>query len=398
MPDARLMPLAGINNVSEDAALMIGGDSPKVYLRDAVNVDISPAGKANLRAAMRRVSTNGYRNIWQSPLHGDVFATLGDYWVRILPEDSWSYELLAEVGDGYAYHEVLNNQVCVAAQAGLFTYNGSIAQSLTIPTPGAPLVVSDDEGSLAAGTYGVAVSWLRGSVESAVSDIRFIDAPADSGLSITFPMCLDPDVTGIRLYMTAQNGGELGRGEDYDIATPGVTIPLLPDRGAPPQFQYLSPMPTGKYLKYWRGRLLTAKGNVLRFSEALAYHLHDERHGFVQMPQRITFVQPVDGGIWVGQVNHAVFLAGTGPGDLVVQRKGARSPVPGTAILVDADTIGTDLSQGGSAVAMWLAENGYVVGTATGGLVELHAGKLSGITGSSGTSVVVEQRVLTAVT
>lgn len=397
MPDIRLMPMAGINTVSEDAALMVGGDNPKVYLRDAVNVDLSPAGKANLRPDIRRVSTAGYRNLWQSPLHGDVFGTLGSDWVRIFP-DAWSYETLEPgVGQGIAYHEVLNNLVCVAAPAGLFTFNGSHSQPLTIQTPPAPLAVTGS-GSLPAGTYGAAIAWLRGSVESATSEIAFANIPETGGLVITFPLCMDSTITGVRLYLTAQNGGELFRGEDYPVATTSVTIPLLPERGAPPQFQNLSPMPTGKYLKYWRGRLLTAKGNVLRFSEPLAYHLHDERHGFVQLPQRITFVQPVDGGIWVGQVNHVVFLSGTGLNDLVLQRKAAKSPIPGTAVLLDADTAGPDLAQGGSAVAFWLAENGYVVGNSAGGLVELHTGKLSGITGKSGTSVVLDQRVMTAVT
>ncbi|MGY2498914.1 hypothetical protein, partial [Klebsiella pneumoniae] len=96
------------------------------------------------------------------------------------------------------------------------------------------------------------------------------------------------------------------------------------------------------YLKYWRGRLLIANGNVLRWSEALAYHLHDERHGFVQMPQRITFVQPVDGGIWVGQVDHVAFLAGAEPGALSLSRKASRAPIPGSAILVPAEVVGSN--------------------------------------------------------
>lgn len=79
-------------------------------------------------------------------------------------------------------------------------------------------------------------------------------------------------------------------------------------------------------------------------------------------------------------------------------RKTARAPVPGSAILVDADTLGGELSQGGGATAVWLAENGYVVGTATGQLVELHSGVMRGISAQSGTSVVLERRLITAVT
>jgi hypothetical protein len=56
------------------------------------------------------------------------------------------------------------------------------------------------------------------------------------------------------------------------------------------QFENYSPMPVGKYFDYWNGRLLTADKNIIYFSEPLAYHLNDEKYGFVMLPQRITFI------------------------------------------------------------------------------------------------------------
>lgn len=395
MADIPLLPLAGINNVAEEAALQRGGESPRLYVRDAVNVDLTPAGKAELRAGVRRVSDMPYRNLWQSPLHGDTFATLGDHWVKVDPL-AWSSEELARAGEGPVSHVVLNNLVCAAGPAGIFTFDGAVAQRLTLDTPPAPLVLIG-EGSLDAGAYGVSVAWLRGPLESAPSAITTVQVPDGGALEITLPMSFDASVTGARLYLTQPNGGELAREQDYPLSNPTIFVRVAPKLGAPAQFQHLSPMPTGLYLAYWRGRLLTAKGNVLRFSEALAYHLHSERHGFVQLPQRITFVLPVDGGIWVGQVDHVAFLAGSSPDQLAMSRKTARAPVPGSAILVDADTLGGELSQGGGATAVWLAENGYVAGTATGQVIELQAGALRGIAGQSGTSVVLDRRLLTAV-
>lgn len=396
MADIPLMPIAGINNVAEDAALQRGGDAARLYVRDAVNVDVTPAGKAQLRAGVQLVTDQRYRNLWQSPLHGDTFAALDDQWVRVDPA-SWSSEPLVTIGNGNVSHVVLNNLVCAAGQAGIFAFDGSTAQRMTIETPAAPLVLAG-QGSLSQGAYGVAVAWLRGSLESAPSAIKSVAVPDNGSLEITLPLCLDASVTGVRLYLTQPNGGELARENDYPIGSPTILVTVLPKLGAPAQFQHLSPMPTGAYLAYWRGRLVTAKGNVLRFSEALAYHLHSERHGFVQMPQRITFVQPVDSGIWVGQVDHVAFLSGASPDQLSVMRKASRAPVPGSAILVDAEFVGPDLAGGGSAVAVWLAENGYVVGTSQGSLAELHAGVMRGITAQAGTSVVLDRRLVTVVT
>ena len=396
MADIPLVPLAGIDNVSDEATLRRGGDSPRLYVRDAINVDLTKEGKAELRAGVRRVTSSPYRNLWQSPLHRDVFATLGDQWGCVDPV-SWSFEPLIALGDGPASHVVLNNLVCVAGQAGIFTFDGTTAQRLTLDTPAAPLVLVG-AGSLDAGDYGVAVAWLRGSLESAPSQIKTAHVPASGSLEITLPLCLDATVTGVRLYLTTPNGGELAREQDYPLGAATIVVSVSPKLGAPAQFQHLSPMPTGQYLAYWRGRLLTAKGNVLRFSEALTYHLHSERHGFVQMPQRITFVQPVDGGIWIGQVDHVAFLAGSTPDQLSMSRKTAKAPVPGSAIMVDADTLGGELSQGGGSTAVWLADNGYVAGTSSGQVVELQAGVLRGIVGSSGASVALDRRLLTVVT
>lgn len=396
MADKRMMPLAGMNNAAEDAALSRGGDDPRLFARDVLNMNVSPAGKAMLRDSKNRVSTLAIRELWQSPLHKESFGVVGSEWGKV-GALSWSFDALVDIGSGPVSHEVLNNLVCVAGSAGIFTYDGVKVERLAVEQPAAPLAIVSS-GSLVAGTYGVAVSWMRGAVESAPSAISFVEVPENGGIEVTMPMSFDASLTGARLYITKPDGGELMRAFDTPIGTPMVSIPLLPELGAPPQFLNKSPMPTGRYLKYWRGRLLTARANVLRFSEPMAYHLHDERHGFVQMPQRITFVEPVDGGIWVGQVDHVAFLEGATPDELVMQRKTACAPVAGSSIQVLADTIGGDLSQGGSATVLWLAENGYVAGTASGQVVEMQTGVMKGITAENGTSVVLDRRVLTAVT
>ncbi len=395
MKPVSIYPLAGIDNASgRDDALQVQGKAPHNFLRDAVNVDISDTGRASMRSGLRKVSGAALANLWQSTLHRDTFATLGDQWVKV-DVRTWDSQPLATVGDGPVSHLVLNGAVLVAGPAGIFKYDGTAAQRFTLDAPPAPMV-SPGAGSLESGTYGVAVAWLRGSTESPLSAITHCTVDASGALAVTLPMCLDSTVTHARLYLTRQNGGELLRGEDYPISTAYVELPLLPKLGAPPPFQHKEPMPTGEYLSYWRGRLLTARANVLRFSEALAYHVHDPRHGFVQMPQRITFVHPTDGGVWVGQVDHVAFLAGSALGELVLHRKTAKAPVPGSAIALDAEDAGDDAGGGGAVVA-WLAENGYVLGAPDGSVVEKHGRRLGGIAGNQGSSAVFANRLITAI-
>ena len=394
MATISFLPLAGINTRDEDASLQRGGDNPRLYVRDAVNVDVTASGKIEMRKEVLKVSDHILKSLWQSPLHGDVFAVLGDQWVKVNPAD-WTTDDLALIGDSEASHIVLNNVVCVSGQAGLFTFDGQSASKLTIDTPSAPLVITG-AGSLVGGTYGVAIAWLRGKTVSATSSMASVSMPSDGSLDISFPPCYDPTITHVRLYLTKPDGGELLRAEDYAIATASVIIPLPPQLGAAAEFRHCEPMPTGRYLSYWRGRILTAKANVLRFSEAMAYHIHNPLHGFILFPQRITFLAPVDGGIWVGQMNHVVFLSGADLGSLELQRKSARAPIPNSIVYLDADAAG-QYDQGGAATVVWLADNGYVAGTAAGQIIENNAGTLGGITAKSGTSVVLGERLLTVV-
>lgn len=389
-----MMPLAGMDNASErDDALAVGGDARRIYLRDAVNMDISKTGKAQMRPGRRKVTDQVLLDVWQSPLHGDVFGRLAGDWV-LVDRKTWACAPLAPIGEGQVSHIVLNNQVVVSGPSGLWRYDGAGAARLTIDKPPAPaLSTQPGDGSLDAGSYSVSVSWLRSGQEGPLSAMATVTLDARGALAVTMPLALDPSITGIRMYHTRCNGGELLRGEDYPVGTSAVVLPLLPKLGAAAQWMHMEPMPSGLYLGYWRGRIVTATGNVLRFSEALAYHLHDPRHGFVQMPQRITFVQPVEGGLWVGQVDHVVFLSGTTLAELSVQRKASKPPVPGTAMTLSAQDAG-ELSAGGRAAVAWLAGNGFVLGTADGTLIEPQGKRLQGVRGQYGASVVFDGRAL----
>lgn len=393
MITTRFMPLAGINNRAEDAALVRGGDEPSVAVREALNVDISQTGRVDMRGAVRKVCDALYRNLWCSPLHGDLFGTLGTQWVKIDVRD-WSHELLADLGGSWACHCVVNDAVAVAGADGIWVYDGRSAAPLSMHTPSMPAVSAAGAGALAAGDYGVALSWLRGTLESSVSLVSYASVQEGGALRVAMPFSLDASVTHVRLYMSKPGSGQLQAVGDYPVATAFVELAALPQLGGAPPFQMLDAMPAGRFMAHWNGRLLTASARALHFSEPMAPHLYDRRHGFVQFPQRITFVQPVAGGVWVGQVDHVVFLEGAGPDAFVLRRKAAQPPVAGSAVLLDAELAG-QLAGTGAAVALWLAANGYVIGTPEGQLVELHGRSLSGIGAEFGSTAVWGDRVLT---
>lgn len=391
MANQSFMPCRGIDNISEDAAMIQGGKEPYVFVRDAVNVNVTPAGKIDMIASGGKVSSNAYKCMWQSPLHKDVFAIYVNDWVKVkIDGNSWSHEVLATIGDSEVCHTVLNNQVVVAGKNDLYTYDGRIAQPLTINAPPTPIASGDVNDTQQ--TRSIAISWLRGGLESSLSSY----VTAGATVNVLLPMVTDPTVTSVRIYATTVGGTDMQLAGTVGRDTGSFSIAADHALGMAAQFAHLSPMPTGKYLCYWRGRLVTATANVIRFSEALAYHLHDERHGFIQTSQRITFIQPVDGGLWVGQVDHVVFIQGTQPDDMNITIKSALAPVPDSAIQVTGDDVG-EVAEGGGDVTVWLASNGYVAGNALGQVFEYQAGRINNINAHTGTTVKLARRLVTAV-
>lgn len=394
MKNMSLMPVVGMKTEGDDTRLLVKTNAgQEVYFRDIVNMDVHVGGAVSLRPGLRQVTSQALTNLWQSPLHGDVFATLGDTWVKV--GEDWATEPLATVGAGECWHTVLNNKVVVAAPYGLFEFNGQAARRLTIDTPAPPMLTPQPgAGSLVPGDYTVALAYLRDGMESGLSDLATIKVEDGAALEVTLPMVFDITVEKVRIYLSKPDGGALGLAGEYPASQTTVLYPALPGLGIAPRFQHMEAMPTGKYLSLWQGRLLTARRNVLHFSEPLAYHINDPRHGFVQMPQRITFLAPVEGGIWVGQVDHVAFLQGGQPDQLVAQRRAAHPPVPGSALLIQSETAG-EVSQGGKFTAVWLSGNGYALGSGGGEMVETGANLLSGIFGSQGQTVAAGGRLHT---
>lgn len=397
MTTKRLPPVMGIDNTREEFSLEVSGDNAKLYVRDAVNIDFTESGRIALRQGVDRQTTLPFKYLWQSSLHQDCFAVLHGSWVKVDP-NTWEYEeLVPQIGESPVFHRVVNNYILMSCDTGLYMFNGLQATKFTMDTPAKPYINRSENGSIDVGEYSFAIAWLVGEQESGLSEIDKVIVGQYSSLDVQFPLCLDDKVTHVRLYMTEQNGSELHQVMDYPISTTQTSLSVLPELGRVAQFQYLSPMKHGKFLSLWRGRILCAQLNVLYFSEAMTFHLTDERYNFIQLPQRITFVEPVDGGIWVGQFDHVVFLRGADLKELVIENKAAAKPIQHTSLTVPSAVVGGDISQGGALSAMWLTEKGFVVGTASGQLIELQSDHLSNITAQSGMAVSLGNRVIAIV-
>lgn len=160
-------------------------------------------------------------------------------------------------------------------------------------------------------------------------------------------------------------------GDDHDIDDPIV------------------PMPGGRLLQYWNGRLIVARGATLLFSEPLRYGAHNPVTGYIRLGGWVEWLAPLESGIYVGLSQHVLWLGGTQPFDMQAKVVSGVS-APGMALVVPGSTMGAE-SDGSRAV--FFTPRGFAVGDQAGNVAYPQADRFSDLPLYRGKLVRDETRV-----
>ena len=144
-----------------------------------------------------------------------------------------------------------------------------------------------------------------------------------------------------RIYMTNNTCIGYAKEDAFTVLSdPGIT--------------YKQPLPPGKFITYYRGKLYVAKGKVLYISDALCDH-YDIRTGFRVFSNDITMLIAVDKGLYISD-GVTWFISGIDSDEFKKEKVLDADAIPYTAVVVN----GSNLSDG-------LPEN-YVLWTSTVGI------------------------------
>jgi hypothetical protein len=335
-------------------------------------------------------------SIWTSPIHGRSYLAANGtlYRVRVEPFSLTPIGLLDSSGDT-SFADLLD-KVVVTTMAGCFTVNDAdVLKPLGIDPPGPPGVFVEASGGLDAGRYAFAASFLRGTEESGLSFGQFVDIPAGGGALLNVHQPLDSTVTGVNIYRTTPNGDVFYLAATLPVGTTEYKLGVG-RLGRQSDTIYKTRIRGGHLVRHWRGRLLVARGRVLHFTEPMRYGVCDEREGFVQYSSKITLIEPVDTGVFVGSADGVIFLDGDGPGKWVVRKVSSHAPVFGTGVAVDASEINEKVAEAGGnkGVALWQTEYGYAVGLSSGTVVMPQAPRLKLSPTKVGAVMVHQRRII----
>lgn len=333
----------GINNVQPSARLK------ESDLASAVNVDIGLDNEIRRRQGYSQVSEQCHKNLWQAS--GFMLATCNGDLVRT---DGVTLTVLQQsLGVERVWYCNLPDGRTTFSN-GLISgiTDGAAVTKIGVPIPAGVGVATPVSGELAPGQYRWAVTHVRlsdglegGAAYSAPVDL------ADGGLLLT-ALPIEAGY-GLNVYISNgeafyRAGSASGGNFSYLGKNDALILPLRTDQ--------IYPMPVGTVTAFWRGRLLTAVGNVLWASLTNNWEHCDIRRDYKQFSAPITLVQPVDGGIYVGTQDELAFLSGQQWDSLTYTQKRPGPVVLGSGVEVPGQKLGA-----GAARAMVCISDGELV-------------------------------------
>ena len=372
-PAAPIGPFAGMNNRLPDHALNIVERGRKVgdYLRNAVNVDLTDAGTLQRRKGSTRVHPGSdCHSLWSEG--GQAFFVDGGA-IKALPSGTTVRSGLA-YGRPVSWCLLPDDRVAWSngAELGFIERGVSAAQPVT-PNP-APMVTTTAGGSLRAGSYQIAVTAMDSKGrESGATWPTQVQAPENGRIEVS-----GLPGTPVNIYVSPLNGDTL-----YHAITTSASsfvFPLIPALGRQLDTIGLVPLPPGRIVRYYHGRLLTADANQLCYSEPYAHWLYNPLRNRIPI-EGLTLVEPVDGGLYLATADKTWWLSGAD----------VDQPERLVEILPYGAVFGSSTRSDNSTSVMWFSARGLVVGGAQGQVKNLQEDALAVRPGQKGAALLREE-------
>lgn len=233
-----------------------------------------------------------------------------------------------------------------------------------LPVPNAPTLTAASGGLLAEGAYQVVLSYSRADGEESGTGLAVsVDVPIDNG-AIAITAIPQPasglGITTINIHVSAPGGHVLYWHGSVDVGTTAYAITTMASTKREARNRFLTAPPAGHLLTYRHGRIYIADGNILHYTEPLAYGLYDPAKNFFAFDSEIRVAKGVTNGMWVVTARRTYWLPGDNPNEAQLNPQADYSAPMQMAL---------DIPESNDVA--WLSHRGWVRGTAEGQLINL---------------------------
>jgi hypothetical protein len=120
---------------------------------------------------------------------------------------------------------------------------------------------------------------------------------------------------------------------------------------------FLAPLPPGDQVAFFNGRLLSASGRILSYSDVYDFGLYNPAKNWINLPDEIRIIAPCENGVFIGTTTTVYWYAGTDIAQAEVFER-IRSP----------SVRGTVFHHPNGKVVGWMSLDGMLLGTPDGAI------------------------------
>lgn len=124
----------------------------------------------------------------------------------------------------------------------------------------------------------------------------------------------------------------------------------------------------GELLEYYNGRVYIAKDDIVYYTDPFNYFAVDLAQGFYAFGGKITLLQAVSQGLFVGTTEGTHFIQSPGTTSVQSNKVSPSIPVKFTSKPVDGEYVGEKFS---GLCALWLSDKGIQLGASNGSIYNL---------------------------
>lgn len=355
----------GINNVLPPERL------EDQELVTATNVDIGLTGEVRRRGGFTLAVDGCHKNVWQA--EGFMLATCNGVLTSIKPDGTRSVVHPAMGTARLWYCNLPDGRTTFSNGLICGITDGAAATAWGVPVPSDVGAVTQVAGDLFLGEYRYQLTHVRLSdgLEGGPVYAQPLQLQQGGLLLTGLP---ERAGHGINVYLTSHNDDAAylaGTTRTSTFSYLGKNDALV----LPCRTEHILPAPAGICTQFWRGRALTAVGNLLHASRPNEWEHFDPLRDFKQFSAPITLVQPVDNGVYVGTAGELAFLSGS-DFDGLSYTQVIRAPVVlGSGVEIRGERIRMGDGAGQGRAMVCIANGQLVAGFNSGGVQRLSDGR-----------------------
>lgn len=324
-----LSAFRGINNrLPADRLRALGDRDPGSFVRDAVNVDLTGAGSFQRRAGRERIGEyTGCRGLFEHG--GEAFFAAQDRLMRIRDDGS-----ITEIGVlGSAYSQVAFAEtpmgLVVSDTYRMRLIVGDSTDPLVPYTPNPVPELSAGSGALPAGQYAVMFfTETATGLRSAGTYPKEIEIAEGGAVAISAA----PRSNNLAVFMTAADGEIFYRVGTMGPAQTSLSVAAAPGDGEGLAYKPTLPLYAGEILMYHRGRLYSAVGHVIHFSEPYQLGMSMPGQDYIPFDGPITLMASIDEGMFIATASQTFFMVGSDPQKTQIRQLAPFGAIPGTLV------------------------------------------------------------------